>query len=90
MTANFVRVTYCVKCIWIGNQNVVLFPKCRKNCWKAASALIVKPLTIPSHSTTLFTSFFFKKIKNKHIKLFTFYITSFTLYYYSNKKITTK
>jgi hypothetical protein len=45
---------------------------------------------IPLHSTTLFTSFFFFFSKKKHIKSFTFYITSFTLYYYSNKKITTK
>jgi hypothetical protein len=41
---------------------------------------------ISPHSAMLFTSFFPKK----HIKSLTFYITSFTLHYYSNKKITTK
>jgi hypothetical protein len=33
---------------------------------------------------------FFQKKKKKHIKSFTLYITSFTLYYYSNKKNTKK
>ena len=31
-----------------------------------------------------------KKITTKHSKFFTFYITSFTFYYYLNTKMTTK
>ena len=51
-------------------------------------ALFVKPLPILSHSPTFHhtTHFIFPK-KKKKIKSFTFYITSFTIYYYSNKKL---